>query len=335
MVAAGPVILWEFYGCEHLHEGNPQVDDIRPAITWAYFGAGNWADERAGDWAHDLSAVPSRYCGSSPRLAIDTVDMLGVSSLQHRGVVVIGGESMMEQARSIKRPEELALMHWTMSVCEAGMRRMRSELCAGMSEQELWAWLHYENIVHGGEWIETRLLASGPRTNPWMQEASARRMQPGEVLCFDTDLIGPYGHCADVSRAWLVGDAEPTAEQRDMSRYANEQILTNAALLKPGVSFREFSEKAWPIPERFHAQRYSFVAHGVGMCDDYPGIAHWGEDWQQSGYSGMFRENMIISIESFIGEVGGSEGVKLEQQYLFAADGAEDFCSYPFNGDWV
>ena len=27
-----------------------------------------------------------------------------------------------------------------------------------------------ENIKRGGEWIETRLLTSGPRTNPWFQE---------------------------------------------------------------------------------------------------------------------------------------------------------------------
>jgi len=29
--------------------------------------------------------------------------------------------------------------------------------------------------------------------------------QAGELISFDTDMIGPYGYCADVSRAWTCG----------------------------------------------------------------------------------------------------------------------------------
>jgi Xaa-Pro dipeptidase len=43
-----------------------------------------------------------------------------------------------------------------------------------VSEDDVWAVLHAENIRRGGEWIETRLLASGPRTNPWFQECGPR-----------------------------------------------------------------------------------------------------------------------------------------------------------------
>ena len=43
----------------------------------------------------------------------------------------------------------------------------------------------------GGEWIECRLLTSGERTNPWFQECSDRVIQTGDIVAFDTDLIGP------------------------------------------------------------------------------------------------------------------------------------------------
>lgn len=110
-------------------------------------------------------------------------------------------------------------------MCERGIQRMHDELRPGMTENELWAWLHYENVRHGGEWIETRLLASGPRTNPWMQESSDRVMQEGEIVCFDTDLIGPYGYCADISRAWTVGHVSPAPSSASsivwpMNRYS-------------------------------------------------------------------------------------------------------------------
>ncbi|NNC77676.1 MAG: aminopeptidase P family protein [Woeseiaceae bacterium] len=335
VTASGPVVLWEFHNCDHLHDENKQVDEIRPAISWAFFGAGDRVPEKVNEWACDLYGVLKKHLGDKPKLAVDTLDHDGVDALRDLGVEISGGEPIMERARMIKTDDELAMMRWTMQVCEAGIDRMYRELRPGMTEQQLWAWLHFENIRHGGEWIETRLLVSGPRTNPWMQQASERVMEQGDLLCFDTDLIGPYGYCADVSRAWIVGQVPPTDYQRELYRYAHEQIEHNAALLRPGTSFRELSKRAWPIPERFYKNRYSFVLHGVGMGDEYPGIAHWGEDWDRSGNDGVLERNMVVSVESYIGEDGGGEGVKLEQQYLVTDQGANAFCNYPWNADWL
>ena len=333
--AQGPVLLWEFHNCEHLHDGNRQVDEIRDAINWSHFGAGSRASERARTWADELGAELRRQCESRPTLAVDTAAHHGVQLLQDAGIAIREGESLMESARVIKSDSELELMRWTMCVCEAGVQRMFDELEPGMSEQELWSWLHYENVRHGGEWIETRLLVSGPRTNPWMREASDRVMQEGELVCFDTDLIGPYGYCADISRAWTVGNCPPTAAQRELYRYAFEQLQVNSELLKPGASYREISERAWPIPARFYANRYSFLMHGVGMGDEYPGIVHWGEDWEATGSDGVIEPNMVISVESYIGEVGGDQGVKLEQQFWIDDAGAQPMTEQFWNDDWL
>lgn len=77
---------------------------------------------------------------------------------------------------------------------------MQHALRPGITENQLWSLLHQANIELGGEWIETRLLSSGGRTNPWFQEASDRVICPRDFVCFDTDLIGPFGYCCDVSR---------------------------------------------------------------------------------------------------------------------------------------
>jgi len=79
-----------------------------------------------------------------------------------------------------------------------------------MSEDDIWAVLHGENIRRGSEWIETRLLTSGQRTNPWFQECGPRIVQNNEIVAFDTDMIGSYGICVDISRTWWIGDAKPT-----------------------------------------------------------------------------------------------------------------------------
>jgi len=58
--------------------------------------------------------------------------------------------------------------------------------------------------LRGGEWIETRLLSSGPRTNPWFQECGQRIVQNNEIVSWDSDLVGSYGICVDISRSWWI-----------------------------------------------------------------------------------------------------------------------------------
>jgi len=222
----------------------------------------------------------------------------------------------------------------SLRACEKGIERMRRELRPGMTEQELWAHLHFENIRHGGEWIETRLLASGDRTNPWMHECSSRVLQNGELLAFDTDMVGPHGYCSDISRTWIVGDARPSDEQRRLYELAWSQVHFNMDLLRPGMTFREFSEKAWKIPELYLKNRYSCVAHGIGMVDEYPSIAH-RVDWDSAGYDGRFETGMTLCVESYIGAEGGSQGVKLEQQVVLTQHGCVPLTTCSFETDWL
>ncbi|NND83217.1 MAG: aminopeptidase P family protein [Gammaproteobacteria bacterium] len=328
-------VLWDFPHCEHLTEGNAQIDEVRDAICWSFFSAGDRMDERLKVWAAELDDVLKQRVGGPAKLALDVSLMEGAELLGAAGHTFIDGESLMGLAKLVKSDDELALMRHTVSVAEKGMWRMHEELTPGMTENEIWAFMHFENIKHGGEWIETRLLTSGPRTNPWMQESSNRVMLEGELLSFDTDLIGPFGYIADVSRCWTVGHTPPSAEQRELYRNAYKQVHHNIGLLKAGLSHREFSDNAWPIPEQYYKYRYCCVAHGTGMVDENPAIAHAGEDWEKSGYDGVFQKNMVMSVESYIGAEGGTQGVKLEQQVVITEQGCEPLCGFPFAEDWL
>ncbi len=160
-----------------------------------------------------------------------------------------------------------------------------------------------------------------------------RVIERGDMVSFDTDLIGPYGYCADISRAWLCGD-RPNDEQRRLYAKAYEQIEHNIAVLKPGMSFRELSEACWRIPEEFLSLRYPSLIHGVGLADEYPSIKHW-EDFPTKGYDGIVTPGMTLCVESFIGVAGGREGVKLEEQVLITETGVERLSSLPYETDWL
>lgn len=177
--------------------------------------------------------------------------------------------------------------------------------------------------------METRLLASGGRTNPWFQECGEKLIRSGDLVAFDTDLIGPFGYCCDISRTFHCGPSKPTADQKRLYSLACEEIEHNTALLRLGVSFREVSENCFKVPEEFLASRYSCLIHGVGLIDEYPDIVH-PLDWDEFTWDGVIEENMTLCVESYIGEVGGAEGVKLEEQVLVTENGVQRLTTYPF-----
>ena len=320
----GPTILYEYFNCEILSKHLNLIDEIRPAITWDYFSNGDQADNQLLKWIDEVKDLSKNYF-KSKKIAIDVLNGPAVAALNKEGIEVVDAKLILEQARVIKSPDELKCMKAAIEVAEKGVSKMRSELKPGMTEDELWSILHKTNIENGGEWIECRILSSGQRTNPWMQESSNKVIQHGEIVAFDTDMVGPYGYCADISRAFVVGN-KFNDQQKKLYGMALDQINHNSRLIKDGVSFKEFTEKSWVLPEDYYPNRYSVMVHGIGMCDEWPAIRYPNDGGDRSG---TFFKNMTITVESYIGKVGGKEGVKLEQQYLVAENGLELMSHHP------
>ncbi len=328
----GPTVLFDFYKCDHLSKGLENIDEVRVAVAWYYFDSGPRSGEKAVRWAAEVADLVAAHGGGNKRLAMDHCDPLGAAALAGHGIEIHNGQEVMELARTIKSADEIVLMNHAIGVCETGMARMREALEPGMTENELWSILHQVNIAMGGEWIETRLLASGERTNPWFQECGERVIQSGELVSFDTDLIGPFGYCADISRSYFCGPGRPSDKQRHLYRLAWEQIHANMEILKPGISFRELAERAFRMPESCLPNRYSALIHGAGLCDEYPFVPY-EQEFDAFGYDGVVEPGMVLCVESYMGEIGGDEGVKLEQQVLITKSGLELLSTYPFEDE--
>jgi len=320
----GPVILYEYFNCEGLSSHLNLIDEIRPAITWDYFSNGDQASVQLKKWVNEIKDLSNSYF-KSKKVAIDVINGPAVTALNKADIKVVDAKLILEQARVIKSSEELKCMKAAIEVAEIGVTKMRNELKAGMTEDELWSILHKTNIEHGGEWIECRILSSGERTNPWMQESSNKIIQRGEMVSFDTDMVGPYGYCADISRAFVEGN-KFNSDQKKLYQMGIEHIDHNAKLIKPGMSFKEFTEKSWKLPKEYYGNRYSCMVHGIGLCDEWPMIRYPTDGGQREG---SFEKNMTITVETYIGKVGGKEGVKLEQQYLVGENNLELMSHHP------
>ncbi len=323
----GPGIMFEFRGCEHLNDGLAGIDELRTSSGCMFMSHGNRAGERLAVWADEIADLMRTHGGGNARLGVDRIEPEGAFALAERAMNVIDAGQITEIARSIKSADEIALMRWTIRVCEAGMARIYDHSVPGVTERELWAHLHFENARSGGEWLETKLLTCGPNTNPWYRECSDRVCQSGEMISFDTDMIGPYGYCADLSRSWTCGYTPMNDTQKRLYATAREQIEHNMALLEPGLSFADFNTQSWRIPTTHVDYRYSLALHGVGMADEWP-VVLLHPDFEHN-HEGQVEEGMVLCVESLIGEPG-SESIKLETQVLITADGTERLDTFPW-----
>ncbi len=277
-----------------------------------------------------LSAIADfrRQLGLSGKVAFERFSPFVTQRAMSAGWSIVDAEAIVEQARTIKSAEELLCIRHSIAVAQEGIAAMHAAMKPGMTENQLLSILHQVNIAHGGIWIDGRMLASGARTNPWLQEATHKRIERNELVGFDTDLIGPYGYLADISRTWLCGEQANT-QQCAAYRHAYDEVRYNMSLLEPGISFQELVEKAFKRDEKYIPNRYVCSFHGAGLCDEYPKIYYKG-DWPVDSYDGLIEENMVICVESFSGAVGEKEGVKIENQVLVTATGYELLSDYSY-----
>lgn len=333
--ADGYMVMWDYKNSPFLSEFNPLVREQRSGADFFYFDRGDRIDVAADAFSNELRALLQAHAPGNMRLAVDKIMLHGLRALEAQGFEVMEGEELTEKCRAVKGPDEILAMRCASHACEvsvAAMERYARENVplGGISEDDIWAVLHAENIRRGGEWIETRLLASGQRTNPWFQECGPRIVQSNEIVSFDTDLIGSYGICVDISRSWWIGDAAPPAGMIYAMQHAHEHIRTNMEMLKPGVTIPELIEKSHRLDDKYQAQKYGCLMHGVGLCDEWPLVAY--PDQAVAGaFDYALEPGMVICVEALVGEVGGTFSIKLEDQVLITEDGYENLTSYPFD----
>ncbi len=320
--ADGTLVLFDYPGCEFLSAHNPLVSEVRPARNFTYFLAGDRADEQAKGFAQEVANVARAHGAGTRRIAVDSSTTIGITSLQDQGLVLVEGTRIMEESRKVKGPDEIRAMRCSVEATFISCRKMFEAMRPGMTENQLWGVLWAEMLARHGEWIECRLLAAGDRTNPWFQECSASMIANGDLVAFDTDLVGAYGMMTDISRTWVAGDAPPTPEARHAHELAVEQIIRNTDLFQPGTTFHELSQRAWFPPEEKY-RHYSVLSHGVGQCDEYPSIP-FPSAWETSGYDGVLEPGMVLTVEAYVGARSGGQGVKLENQLLITENGHEN-----------
>src|SRR5437773_2262873 len=326
--AEGAPILFEYSGSVHVSQ--KLVRDVRPAYTWRFGGVA--ARAKAREWAGSIRSALRELGLEGERLAVDRLDAPGLLALQEENIAITDVGPATVDAREVKTPEEVQLFALNGGIGDAMLAEFEAAIRPGIREYELLAVLSDSLLRRQGEGLFTRLVASGTNTNPWLTEAHDKLVMPGDLVGVDTDANGYEGYVIDVSRTFLCGD-DPTPGQKEAYRVAFDCVTGMLELVRPGMTFAEFAERAPKLPAAYRARRYPGMVHQAGLEDEGPGIPYPDDDRGPRRILPQreLQENMVLCLECYAGKEDAPFGVKLEDQVLVTAAGAQLLCTYPYD----
>ena len=116
----------------------------------------------------------------------------------------------------------------------------------------------------------------------------------------------------------------------DAMQHGHEHIMTNMALLKPGVNIQELSHLCHKLRPEFQKLKYGCLMHGVGLCDEWPLVAY-PDRLVEGAFDYELEPGMVLCVEALISPEGGDFSIKLEDQVLITENGLENLTRYPFD----
>ena len=232
---------------------------------------------------------------------------------------------LLNDARAIKTEQELERMRIANEIASAAMEYSREHLRPGMTESEAAAM--WEGHVHSQgtarDDVELArgfsLVWSGPGIRTFTA-TSDRPIQENEPTLYEIWVCAD-GYWCDHTKNVCPG--ELTEEYRRLL----DQLLViyDDAIehCRPGASLAQLDAliRAGIAEAGYPGQPSHPVAHGVGARAHEPPFAH------QAG-GGTIEAGMVLAIEPGIYWEGGG-GLRLEDNFLITADGAERLGTFP------
>jgi len=233
---------------------------------------------------------------------------------------------LLVEARALKTEQEIERMRLANDIAAAAMEHCKLVIEAGMTEAQIAAeWLGF---VHGeGTGWERKvdlalgfsLVWSGPGIKTFTATTS-RPVVEREPTLFEIWVCAD-GYWCDHTKNLVVGDLTPA--YRELEQGLLGVYEDAVAYAQPGASFAELDRRIRAGIEAlgFPGQPSHPVCHGVGARAHEPPYAH-----QVGG--GEIREGMILAIEPGC-YIGGGGGLRVEDNFLVTADGAEKLSPFP------
>ena len=257
------------------------------------------------------------------RVGIDESSFITVQELGKAlpGLELDDGDSLMQECRRVKLPQELVLMEEAAAIAEAVNTAAEDAVRPGVRETDVAAEAMHTLYRLGGEMahVATPFVASGEHMSPPNRLATDKIIREGDLVFIDIGAMW-NGYFSDVARTVICG--KPSRRQQEVYTAVHESLLAGTAAMKVGNTNDDVAKAIVEVGERHGlAENFItlFIGHGIGIGSNEP--PYVGEELT-GAETVTLEAGMTMALEPLIWVPGvkGGGGVRLEDTILVEQD---------------
>ncbi len=285
-----------------------------------------------GTVEHTIAPLLERH--GVARLGLDESAYCQVEALRElaAGVTLADGDAVMQRARLIKFPEEIALIEEACAIAEGVLEMAVQAIRPGVRETDVVAAAMHELYRLGGELshVATPFVASGEHMAPPNRIPSDKMIRNGDVVFIDIGAMWS-GYFGDIGRTVICG--KPSRRQQEVYTAVYEGLSAATEAMRAGNTNDDVARAVRQVAgTRGFGDNFIslFIGHGVGIGANEP--PYIGEDLP-GAETVVLQEGMTFAVEPLIWVPGvrGGAGVRLEDTILVTADGGRALDRAPFD----
>ena len=322
-------ILWDIGSAARTHQ---------QFANW--FGKDSW---QAGlsSWRGSIPEEVGVEAGNAKRLAnllrehglagepvgVDVVELPVLRALEREGLHIEDGHGFMQDVRTIKTPDEVALLDHAAALVDGAYDELYRFLRPGVRENDCVGLVNRYLYEHGSDEVEAVNSISGERCSPHPHVFSDRLIRPGDTAYFD--IIHAYnGYRTCYYRTMNVGNSN--AAQREAYRRAREFMDNAISEIRPGATSAD-------VVKHFPAAReFGFAteeeAFGLQYCHGL-GLSNWERPLMSRLHSFEYpvelEEGMVFAIETYWPTPDGTAAARIEEEVVVTPGGCELLTRFP------
>ncbi|HEY7194694.1 MAG TPA: aminopeptidase P family protein [Gemmatimonadales bacterium] len=266
-------------------------------------------------------SVAIRLSGVAKVLPLDSLDGRTRASLQamYKSSDL---KPIVDSMRVVKDADEIMRLRRAVDISVAGHIAAMRAARPGMYEYQIEAALEDGFRSNGADRVGyPSIVGSGPNSTTLHYDVNRRKTENGDLVVVDA--AAEWGqYTADVTRTWPV-NGKFTARQKAIYDLVLGAQQAAFDAVRPGITMRELDGIA-----RRYMHDHSGTLCGEKTCDDREyfnhGLGHpIGMDVHDVGISHPLEPGMVITLEPGIYLEAENLGVRIEDDVLVTANGAE------------